>query len=52
MLSHRSIIKLYQAFILGKDLLLLMEYAEGGELMAYITEKEGLDELEGRFLFR
>jgi serine/threonine protein kinase len=29
-----------------------MEFAEGGELMAYITEKEGLDEIEGRFLFR
>jgi len=48
MLNHKNIIKLYQAFVLKNQLLLIMEYADGGELIQYVEEKKGLEELEIR----
>jgi hypothetical protein len=29
-----------------------MEYADGGELVAYVEEKEGLSEIECRAIFK
>ena len=52
MLNHKNIIKLYQAFVVKHELLLIMEYADGGELIEYVEEKQGLDELETRSLFK
>lgn len=48
MLNHKNIIKLYNAFVLKNELLLIMEYADGGELMEYVEEKKGLEEVEIR----
>ena len=45
-LSHRNIIKLFQAFCIMKDLYLIMEHAGGGELSDYVTQKQGLPEFE------
>ena len=39
MLNHKNIIKLYQAFVVKHELLLIMEYADGGELIEYVEEK-------------
>lgn len=52
MLNHKNIIKLYQAFVVKNELLLIMEYADGGEMIEYVEEKKGLDEVECRSLFR
>lgn len=38
MLNHKNIIKLYQAFVIKNELLLIMEYADGGELIQYVEE--------------
>ena len=32
-LRHKNIIDLYHAFVEGKDLIMIMELAEGGELL-------------------
>jgi MAP/microtubule affinity-regulating kinase len=50
MLNHKNIIKLYQGFVVKSELLLIMEYADGGELMDYVEEKKGLEEVEVRSL--
>ena len=52
MLNHKNIIKLYQGFVIKNELLLIMEYADGGELMNYVEEKKGLSEIECRSLFK
>ena len=52
MLNHKNIIKLYSAFVLKDELILIMEYADGGELVEYIEEKKGLSEVEARNLIR
>jgi serine/threonine protein kinase len=39
MLNHKNIIKLYQGFVIKNELLLIMEYADGGELINYVEEK-------------
>jgi serine/threonine protein kinase len=39
MLNHKNIIKLYNAFVVKNELLLIMEYADGGELIEYVEEK-------------
>ena len=52
MLNHKNIIKLYQAFVVKNELLLIMEYADGGELIEYVEGKQGLDEIECRSLFK
>lgn len=38
MLNHKNIIKLYQGFVIKNELLLIMEYADGGELIHYVEE--------------
>lgn len=52
MLNHKNIIKLTQAFVVKNELLLIMEYADGGELYEYVESKKGLDEVEARNLFK
>lgn len=52
MLNHKNIIKLYQGLVIKNELLLIMEYADGGELINYVEEKKGLTEIECRALFK
>jgi len=40
-LRHKNIVELYNAFVEGKQLIMIMELARGGELMEYV-QKEGL----------
>jgi serine/threonine protein kinase len=51
-LHNRAIIKLKNAFLLESQLVIVMEYASGGELKAYVTKHKRLDEGEARRLFR
>lgn len=36
MLKHKNIIKLHSAFVLKNDVVLIMEYADGGELAEFV----------------
>lgn len=47
-LQHKNIIRLYSAFVVDTDICLIMEYADGGELVDIVREKDGLSELEAR----
>lgn len=51
-LNHKNIIKLHQGFVVKNELLLIMEYADGGELVSYVEEREGLSEVECRQIFK
>jgi len=35
-LKHKNIVELYHAFVEGKQLIMIMELARGGELMQYV----------------
>jgi protein-serine/threonine kinase len=47
-LNHKNIIALYHAFLEGKQLCMIMEYAAGGELYKYVEEKKRVIEVEAR----
>ena len=47
-LRHKNIVELYHAFVEGKQLIMIMELARGGELMEYVQKKGKLDEIEAR----
>ncbi len=51
-LKHKNIIKLYNAFMLKSDICLIMEYADGGELVDYVEEKKGITEPEARSIIK
>ena len=47
-LRHKHIIELYHAFVEGKQLVMIMELASGGELTEYVQNKGRLNEIEAR----
>ena len=51
-LNHKNIVALYHAFLEGKQLCMIMEYAAGGELYKYVEEKKRLTETEARRIFQ
>ena len=51
-LVHSNIIKLYHAFLLKTDVVLIMEYISGGELYKFVKDKGDLTELEARNIFQ
>jgi len=51
-LDHNNIIHLYKAFVQKKEVILIMEYAEGGELLERVEKKGSLSELDARDIFR
>jgi len=50
-LRDKAIIKVKNAFLLDTNLVIIMEYASGGELGAYIKEKQRLEEQEALDIF-
>ena len=38
MMNHKNIIKLYSAVVVKNEAILIMEYADGGELVEYVEE--------------
>lgn len=51
-LSHKNIIKLHQACVIESDICLIMEYADGGELVDLVHEQNGISELQSRNIVR
>ena len=51
-LKHRNIIQLHYAFLLDNDICLVMEYADGGELIDEVQRKDGLSEVETRNIIK
>ncbi|XP_051516454.1 NUAK family SNF1-like kinase 1 [Myxocyprinus asiaticus] len=51
-LLHPNIIHLYEVFESRERIVMVMEYASGGELYEYIQEKQKLSEEEARHFFR
>jgi serine/threonine protein kinase len=51
-LDHNNIIHLYKAFVQKKEVILIMEYAGGGELLERVEKKGSLSELDARDIFR
>lgn len=49
-LRHKNIVELYHAFVEGKQLIMIMELARGGELMQYVSQKGALDEKDARHI--
>ena len=49
---HFNIIKLYEVIQTEKEIFLIMEYAEGGDLSSYIMNKKRLNEKEARKIFQ
>jgi serine/threonine protein kinase len=47
-LRHKNIIDLHHAFVEGKQLIMIMELASGGELTDYVSKKGRLEETEAR----
>jgi serine/threonine protein kinase len=47
-LTHKNIIQLYHAFVEGKQLVMIMECAGGGELYKWVEEKGRVGEVETR----
>ncbi|XP_016421948.1 NUAK family SNF1-like kinase 1, partial [Sinocyclocheilus rhinocerous] len=51
-LVHPHIIRLYEVFESRERIVMVMEYASGGELYDYIQDKQRLSEEEARHFFR
>lgn len=50
-MQHKNVIMLYEIIETDLELLLVMEYCEGGELFDYIVERERLTEAEACYLY-
>jgi serine/threonine protein kinase len=50
-LSHPNIVKLFNAFLIKNNVVLIMELISGGELYKYVKDKDGLTESEAREFF-
>eukprot|EP00831_Metopus_contortus_P066898 TRINITY_DN5966_c0_g1_i1.p1 TRINITY_DN5966_c0_g1~~TRINITY_DN5966_c0_g1_i1.p1 ORF type:complete len:322 (-),score=67.76 TRINITY_DN5966_c0_g1_i1:328-1293(-) len=51
-MNHPNIVKLYHAFLVKNEMILVMELISGGELMEYIRQKGSLSECESRMFLR
>ena len=51
-LRHKNIVELYHAFMEGKQLIMIMELARGGELMEYVQAKGTLPEKDARKILK
>jgi serine/threonine protein kinase len=49
---HSNVIRLLEVFESPKHLLMVMEYAGGGDLLQYVKKRRRLDEHEARRIFR
>lgn len=49
---HSNVIRLLEVFESPKHLLMVMEYAGGGDLLQYVKKRRRLDETEARRIFR
>ena len=51
-LNHKNIVKIYNCFTLkNMQVVFVMEYLEGGELLKYLVDRKTLSEAESRHFF-
>lgn len=51
-LEHKNIVKLYDTFIHKNEIVMIMEYCDGGELAKYVEDNEGISEVETRAIIK
>lgn len=52
-LSHKNIVKIFNCFTLkNMEVVFVMEYLEGGELLKYLLDQKRLSEEEARHFFK
>ena len=51
-IRHRHVIRLYEVFETNKYLFLVLEYAEGGDLLKHINKVKAMTEDEAKPLFK
>jgi serine/threonine protein kinase len=51
-LNHKYIINIHFGFILLNNMVVVMDYCEGGELVDLVAEKQGLTEVETRTIIK
>lgn len=51
-LDHKNIIALHNAFVEKKDVIMLIEYCAGGELLEYVQEVKGVEEVTARVIIQ
>jgi len=51
-INHPNVVKLYEVFESNSHLLMVLEYARGGDLLHYVKDRGRLSEDEARGLFR
>ena len=49
---HANVIRLLEVFESPKHLLMVMEYAGGGDLLQFVKKRRRLDESEARIIFK
>lgn len=47
-LDHKNIVKLIGAYVVKDEIIMIMEYCEGGELSQLVEDNEGIGEVEAR----
>jgi len=47
-MRHKNIIELYHAFLEKKQLIMIMELADGGELLGYLEKHGTMNEIDMR----
>jgi len=52
LVRHKNIVRLFEVFEDDRYLYLVMEYADGGDLLKYVKEKTRLFESEARYIFK
>ncbi|XP_076132945.1 NUAK family SNF1-like kinase 1 [Alosa pseudoharengus] len=52
LLTHPNIIRMHEVFECREKIVMVMEYASGGELYDYIQQRQRLSEIEARNFFR
>lgn len=51
-LRHKNIVELHHAFVEKKQLIMIMEFAGGGELLGYLKKRGNLNEIEARQIIK
>jgi calcium-dependent protein kinase len=51
-LDHKNIVHLEGAYVVKDEIIMIMEYCEGGELSQLVEQREGITELEARSIVK
>lgn len=51
-IRHRHVVRIYEVFETARHVLIVMEFASGGDLLQFVKYKKRLCEAEARFIFR